>query len=63
MPRDRAWATLVPTHGGTAVRAREGGTSLFTVIACVAFVVLGLVGAVKMEDHLEPHETRAPAER
>jgi hypothetical protein len=27
---------------------------LFTVIACVTFVVIGIVGAMKMENHLEP---------
>ncbi|MEZ0166261.1 hypothetical protein AB2L27_15985 [Kineococcus sp. LSe6-4] len=40
---------------------------MFTVIACVALVVVGIVGAMKMEDHLDPHrnahETRAPVER
>ncbi|WP_432542460.1 hypothetical protein [Kineococcus sp. SYSU DK002] len=40
---------------------------MFTVIACVALVVAGLVAAVKMEDHLAPRrpreETRAGADR
>jgi hypothetical protein len=40
---------------------------LFTVIACVTFVVAGIVGAMKMEDHLEPRsapsETRTGSER
>lgn len=38
------------------------GEPVFTVIACVAFVVLGLVGAVKMENHLDPSDTRTRAE-
>jgi len=33
---------------------------LFTVIACVTFVVIGIVGAMKMENHLEPRP--APSE-
>jgi hypothetical protein len=40
---------------------------LFTVIACVTFVVIGIVGAMKMEDHLEPRldpsDTRTGSER
>ncbi|NYD21821.1 hypothetical protein [Kineococcus aurantiacus] len=43
---------------------------MVTVIACVVFVVLGIVGAVKMEDHLTPRDapttdagTRTPARR
>jgi hypothetical protein len=40
---------------------------LLTVLACVTFVVLGIVGAVKMEDRLDPRadpsETRAGSER
>ncbi|WP_328294867.1 hypothetical protein OG218_19450 [Kineococcus sp. NBC_00420] len=45
----------------------EGEVQLFTVIACVTFVVIGIVGAMKMEDHLEPRsapsDTRARSER
>ena len=40
---------------------------MFTVIACVTFVVIGIVGAMKMENHLQPRsapsETRARSER
>ncbi|MEZ0492814.1 hypothetical protein AB2L28_11260 [Kineococcus sp. TBRC 1896] len=40
---------------------------MITVIACVAFVAVGIVGAMKMEDHLDPRsarrETRVPADR
>ncbi|MBB2902246.1 hypothetical protein FHR75_003077 [Kineococcus radiotolerans] len=40
---------------------------MLTVLACVTLVVLGIVGAVKMEDHLDPRadrsETRARSER
>ncbi len=67
MPACVACVTLVPARRGTAARTHGGGSSLFTVIACVAFVVVGIVGAMKMEDHLDPRstrrETRAPAER
>ena len=36
---------------------------MFTVIACVALVVIGIVGAMKMEDHLDPSKTRPRSER
>ena len=36
---------------------------MLTVIACVALVVAGIVGAVKMEDHLEPSRSRSRPER
>ena len=32
---------------------------MFTVLACVTLVVTGIVGAVKMEDHLDPRTDRA----
>jgi hypothetical protein len=47
----------------TAVRTDEQGDPLFTVIICVALVVGGIVGAMKMENHLDPHKTRTPADR
>jgi len=34
-----------------------------TVLVCVVLVTVGLVGAVKMEDHLDPSESRSRSER
>ncbi len=32
---------------------------MLTVIACVTLVVVGILGAVKMEDHLDPSKSRS----
>lgn len=36
---------------------------MITVLVCVALVTVGLVGAVKMEDHLDPSKTPSRSER
>ncbi|ABS05369.1 hypothetical protein Krad_3906 [Kineococcus radiotolerans SRS30216 = ATCC BAA-149] len=67
MPPRPGWVTLGGPRRSLRGAPTEGGVPLLTVLACVTLVVLGIVGAVKMEDHLDPRadrsETRARSER
>lgn len=41
----------------------KGNLLVLTVIACVVLVTVGIVGAMKMENRLEPSDRRSRAER
>ena len=63
MPGPHGWFILRSALRGPAEHPTEGEQSVLTVIACVALVVVGILGAVKMEDHLDPSKGRSRVER